>query len=294
MTVSIILPVYNVAPWLEACLDSIAAAVGQAVSRGAAPQVEVLCVDDGSTDGSAQILDAWAARDESPSCRRRVLRQANAGVSAARNRGLAAAAGEIIAFADPDDTVGPDWLVRLLDGLTEADVAWAGCTRAGEALRPADVGAVYAGAAARTRIWRSVFGYRLRDLWKALLPGGLWRRCGRELGSVCWRAFRRETIGDVRFDPRLKLYEDAMFLAKVAPRVRRLRIVDDVSYRYRDRPSGAMTTEIATRRLENKFAMRDVRREIDPQMTQWRGTFLLSFLQVWKEAGFRAAVRYLR
>lgn len=100
---SLILPVYNVAPFLPACLDSIAA------MQPAAD--EIVAIDDGSTDDSAAILAAYAARLP----QMKVVRQANAGVSAARNAGIALATGSHLAFLDPDDYVAPDYYGRLLD-----------------------------------------------------------------------------------------------------------------------------------------------------------------------------------
>ena len=88
---SIIIPVYNVAPYLRECLDSVLAQTFK--------DWEAICIDDGSTDGSGEILDEYGARDK----RFRVLHQGNAGVSAARNRGLEEAKGEWVLFMDPDD-----------------------------------------------------------------------------------------------------------------------------------------------------------------------------------------------
>ena len=89
--VSVIVPVYNVEKYLGECLDSV---LGQTLK-----DIEVLCVDDSSTDGSAAILAEYAAKDS----RVKVLRQENAGSGVARTRGIAAASGKYIAFMDPDD-----------------------------------------------------------------------------------------------------------------------------------------------------------------------------------------------
>lgn len=99
--ISIIVPVYNVGQHLRKCLDSI---LGQTFRDW-----ELICVDDGSTDGSADILAEYAARDG----RIRTIRQANAGQSAARNRGLDEAGGEYVMFCDADDWVEPDWCEAL-------------------------------------------------------------------------------------------------------------------------------------------------------------------------------------
>ena len=96
--VSVILPVYNCEAYLPQCLDSILQRNDQ--------RIEVICVDDGSTDGSARILADYAARDS----RVRVLRQANAGAGAARNTGMAQARGEYLSFLDADDFFDPEML----------------------------------------------------------------------------------------------------------------------------------------------------------------------------------------
>lgn len=88
---SIIIPVYNVAPYLRECLDSVLAQTFT--------DWEAICVDDGSTDGSGVILDEYAAMDK----RFRVIHQSNAGVSAARNAALNLASGAWILFLDADD-----------------------------------------------------------------------------------------------------------------------------------------------------------------------------------------------
>lgn len=98
MTFSIIIPVYNVAPYLRECLDS--------VLTQTCADWEAICIDDGSTDGSGLILDEYAVVDD----RFKVHHQKNAGVSAARNAGLHVAVGEWISFLDGDDTIEPGWL----------------------------------------------------------------------------------------------------------------------------------------------------------------------------------------
>ena len=100
--VSVIIPVYNQAPYLAECLDSVLA---QSLR-----DIEVVCVDDGSTDGSERMLDDYAKRD----LRVKVIHQSNAGVAAARNNGLAAATGEYVAFMDPDDKYPDDGVLADL------------------------------------------------------------------------------------------------------------------------------------------------------------------------------------
>ena len=103
MKVSVIIPVHNAAPWLGACLDSV---LGQTLR-----DIEVVCVDDGSTDASAAVLAERTAKDP----RMKVMRQGNSGQGAARNLGIAAAAGEYLYFMDADDELASaDALERLV------------------------------------------------------------------------------------------------------------------------------------------------------------------------------------
>ena len=102
---SIIIPVYNIAPYLRECLDSVLAQTFT--------DWEAICVDDGSTDGSGAILDEYAAKDK----RFRIFHTSNGGVSSARNLALDKAEGEWVWFVDGDDAIHPkalDFLSRLI------------------------------------------------------------------------------------------------------------------------------------------------------------------------------------
>lgn len=100
--VSIVIPVYNVFNYLDACLLSI---VHQSFN-----DFEVILVDDGSLDGSGRLCDDWASRDS----RIRVIHQINQGLSAARNTGLVNARGEWVLFVDSDDWVHSDLISKCL------------------------------------------------------------------------------------------------------------------------------------------------------------------------------------
>jgi glycosyltransferase involved in cell wall biosynthesis len=110
--VSVIIPVYNVEKYLGECLDS--------VLRQTLKDIEIICVNDGSTDGSAKMLAEYAAKDP----RIRIITQANAGLSAARNAGMDAACGKYIYFLDSDDYIKDDAMAKCFsicerDGLDQ-------------------------------------------------------------------------------------------------------------------------------------------------------------------------------
>ena len=98
MRYSIIVPVFNVAPYLRECLDSVLAQTHT--------DWEAICVDDGSTDGSSAILDEYGSRYD----RIKVIHQPNSGVGVARNAGIEAASGDYLGFVDADDVIAPSWL----------------------------------------------------------------------------------------------------------------------------------------------------------------------------------------
>ena len=166
--VSVIIPVHNVEKYLGECLDSI---TGQTLR-----DIEIICVDDGSTDGSSGILSEYAARDG----RLKVFRQAPSGAGAARNRGLAEARGEYLFFCDSDD-----WIDRDALGAMHASAAGANADIAMTGIRYFDEesGCVF-------RTWKVGGGMQLprrpfspsdmgRDLFPALRPqmgGKLFRR----------------------------------------------------------------------------------------------------------------------
>lgn len=121
--ISVTIPVYNVAGFLPRCLESVCAAAEKVEG------VEVICVDDGSTDGSGAILDEYASRFNSSTsrpCGFKVIHQENGGESRAREAALNASGGDWIASVDADDWVEVDYLKNLL-GVAEsakADFIW--------------------------------------------------------------------------------------------------------------------------------------------------------------------------
>ncbi len=110
---SIVIPIYNVEKYLSACLESVVAQTYK--------NLEIICIDDGSTDSSGKILDGFAKKDS----RIKAIRQEkNRGLSAARNRGISEATGEYITFVDSDDWIDPETCEKTVRKICEekADV----------------------------------------------------------------------------------------------------------------------------------------------------------------------------
>lgn len=108
--VSVIVPVYNVEKYLSQCLESILAQTLE--------DIEIICIDDGSTDSSGKILDKYAARDQ----RVRTLHQPNGGYGAAMNAGLQTASGEYIGIVESDDCIMPEMYETLYNAAVQDDL----------------------------------------------------------------------------------------------------------------------------------------------------------------------------
>ena len=165
--VSVIVPVYNARVYLSQCIESIIAISTKKAS------IEIILVDDGSTDGSGEMCDGYALRDR----RIRVLHQENRGVSAARNAGVDASAGDYFMFIDSDDYVHADIVDSLLCSLDSygGDIAMCGFTHVDErgktlhAFSPTE--RVISGERALAEMSRGVFF----TVWAALYKRKVWK-----------------------------------------------------------------------------------------------------------------------
>ncbi len=214
--ISVIVPVRNGQDYLEHCIHSIEAQTYE--------NVEVIIVDNGSTDRTGEICAKIAGACGNV----RILRREDAGVSAARNAGVDAAAGELITFVDADDRLHPDMLRALYEGITDtgSDVAGCGfCMWRDEAEWES---AVSAGAETAAGYVAYDAGSYLRD---AVLRGN----------SRCWsKLYRRALFDRVRFPEELTIGEDMLFLVRLLFYADRVAETDWKGYGYFQNPAGAM------------------------------------------------------
>ena len=118
--ISVIVPVYNVEEYLEECLDSI--------QKQTYTNIEVILVNDGSTDGSKEICEWYCKKDS----RFKLVNQENKGLSGARNRGMAESKGQFISFVDSDDVLKEDMLEQLMKQMTSEDIDIVECWHTNE------------------------------------------------------------------------------------------------------------------------------------------------------------------
>lgn len=206
--ISVIVPVYNNAPYLEQCLTSI---LSQTYSA-----LEIICVNDGSTDESPEILHRIAQRDP----RITVLSQENNGVSSARNAGLDAANGDYIAFVDSDDELEPDMYETLfrLAAEHQADIAHCGYKKIHLDGTTKDV-----------RGTGELLVQTSHEALECLLSGKYF------VGSPCNKLYRRELFSDVRFDTSLKINEDVLMNVQVFFKAEKIVFLDVPEYHYFER-----------------------------------------------------------
>ena len=183
--ISIIVPIYNAAEYLEPCIQSL---VQQTES-----DLQIILVDDGSTDNSMTIAEAFAKQDE----RIVVVQQPHAGQSAARNNGLKHAMGEYIAFVDADDSLEPDWCARHLQAIADVDYVQSGYKR----------------------IQDSEFSSQKTPHHRL------------QFTSPCMRLYRREAIAAMQFTEGM-IYEDVVWSVDLWLRDLRYRRIPYAGYRY--------------------------------------------------------------
>ena len=210
--ISVILPVYNTAPWLERCLDSL-------LSQDC-PSFEVLAVDDGSTDESAEILLRAAAEDP----RLRVIRQSNRGLSAARNAALSEARGQWLMFLDSDDWVSPGFLSLPLKEALSSGAKMV----LFQAVRETSPGFSSGQPPVLLPCGLNPGLHSAEDVLRAL--------CTFKINTNVWnRLYHRSLFDGIRF-PEGESWEDAAVMHLLIHRAGQVSVIPDVLYHYADRP----------------------------------------------------------
>lgn len=231
--ISVIVPVYQVKDYLAECVE--------ALLNQTYPELEIILVDDGSTDGSEKLCDEYGRKDE----RVKVIHQKNGGLSCARNSGLQLAKGDYIAFVDSDDAVSERFLEKLYHLLKEyrADIAVCAYTRGQDwALSKGENGKEYC-----------------LDAKKMLQE---WHGKRKKLETVVWnKLYCRNVLGEADGKPVFpegKLHEDTYVSHLFVNRANRIAITESELYFYRLRKESItksrVTEESVLQDLEAQLA----------------------------------------
>lgn len=225
--VSVIVTAYNIESYLSRCLDSLTA---QTYSP-----LEIIVVDDGSTDRTASICDRYEAKYGNI----KVIHRKNGGVSAARNTGIDAASGDFIGYVDGDDWVEPQMYERMLNACLETDAQIAACVyreigEGGETIYPS--------------------GERLELTMREAMELFLGFDPKFQIYISVWsKLFDRKLIKDLRFTEG-KTSEDIMYTTWALTKASKCVFLDEALYNYKiDRCSSIMNVKLAERRFQNEI-----------------------------------------
>lgn len=244
---SVVVPVYNVGSYLDACLESLEAQTFR--------DIDVICVNDGSTDDSLERLHSWAARDS----RVRVINKENGGLSSARNAGIRVATSEFVCFLDSDDVFLPEACETIVQQLadTRADVLTFGATYVpaephvpwlDDVLTPRDV--VYD-------------GFSMDVLFKEKSRPFAWR-------MACRTRFLTEH--EIWFDEDVPFGEDQVFCFAVYPRAERIAFCSKKLYEYKAARPGSLMDRMNNDPRRKMLAHADI---VDHILADWRRLALL-------------------
>ncbi len=210
-TISVIVPVYKVEPYLRRCVDSVLA---QSFS-----DFEVILVDDGSPDSCGTICDEYAGKD----ARVHVIHKENGGLSSARNAGLAAAQGELICFVDSDDFIDPEELETAVQEIDGFDMVCWGFRQVDENGAVCLAGRISPGVFR----WENAYA-QFAFLLKQYFPY--------RIGWAAWSRLYRKRIIDrygLSFEDNRKIFaEDLYFSLIYLLHARSVCCLDDVYYNY--------------------------------------------------------------
>lgn len=230
--ISVIVPIYNVERYLDACIDSI---INQTYSN-----LEIILVDDGSPDRCPEICDEYAKKDN----RIKSIHQDNGGLSAARNSGIDIAQGEFLTFIDSDDFVACNYVELLYKGIVEfdADISIASfCTFTNEDELKISRNELSFVEMAKDECFRRY----------GALNAGL----SMPFISACNKLYKKDFFASIRF-PIGKLYEDAFTTYKLLDKAKKIVFTPSKLYFYRINPQSILGQSFREKHLEMVDAFR--------------------------------------
>ena len=223
--ISVIVPIYNVEAYLVGCLTSI--------QKQTITDIEVICVDDGSTDSSGRLADEFAAIDN----RFHVIHRKNGGLSAARNTGISAAKGEYIFFVDSDDYIHPQALELLLElqKKTKADLVGGILSKTPDIYEKQSFPKLELGS-----FQVMIFDQPLQAFMKR-----------RDIATGApFRLYRREILEKIRFVEGI-YFEDVPFTTMVMSQIQTFAQIQAPIYYYYQNPASIMRTSFTVKKVKS-------------------------------------------
>ena len=219
MKISVIIPVYNIEKYLSQCVESI---ISQTYE-----DLEIILIDDGSTDNSPQICNEFAKKDK----RIIVIHKANGGAASARNTGLRRATGECLAFVDSDDYLEEDTLSKLAGAMSRTGADIVECAFANEFLdKTVD-----------TISYTEEIEFSTTEYLKCFLKN--WT-----CGLACNKLFKKEVLKGVFYEEGHQI-DDEFFTYQGVINATKIVYIPDILYHYRMRASSVMRDKSAGERM---------------------------------------------
>ena len=239
MIVTVIIPVYNLGAYLEATITSV-------LRQRFDGMLEVIIVDDGSSDNSLAIAKNFSNQDK----RIKVIHQENAGVSVARNTGLAHASGDCVMFVDGDDILHPDAIYLLVKSLHDTENA---ILVSGKQVRI---------NSQNQKLDCGYKGYSITDADKVIFDV----LCERYDVSACAKLFIRERIGQLRFCEGKRINEDKYFLFQyLLQNQGNVVNLEKRLYGYFVRPGSATNSSFSDKTMDMLFISEKIEKDIAAQ-----------------------------
>lgn len=233
--VSVIIPSYNVAPYLETCVNSI---LTQTM-----PDFELIIINDGSTDLTAEVMDKLARIDS----RIRLFSQENQGPSGARNVGIGQARGEYVCFVDGDDVITENMLEEMchMIEVSKADVCIGGI-KSFRNLKTVPKKATNAGYATLNSLEATNI---------LLYEKGI-------LNSQCAKLYKRSVMGDIRFDSEIAFGEDMYFNYNIFKAAKKIVLSSFTPYYYLQRSGSVMRASFNMKRADSLLVAKKIQEDV--------------------------------
>ena len=222
--VSVIVPVYNTEKYLDRCLTSLC---GQTLK-----EIEIICVNDGSTDNSLKILKQWAEKDS----RIKVITQTNQKQGAARNRGIEIAQGNYLGFVDSDDWVDLNYFEELYNSIirNKVNIAASNTVRS------------------YTNKEKYTLKFKENDICVYLGVNSIIKGLNENL-NTCGKIYKLNLIKDLRFEENI-LYEDAPYTIKAIAMCNSMAVVPNTTYHYFSNPTSTMKQKLSKKNRNDKIS----------------------------------------
>ena len=260
--ISIIIPIFNTAPYLDRCIGSVCAQTYH--------NLQIILVDDGSTDGSGEICDRYAGTDS----RIKVIHKENGGLVSARKAGLRIADGEYVAYVDGDDWIEPDMFEKMYDKAVtfDVDVIMCGHYEDMEGYSKKVIHRIEEGCYDKVNL--------LKDVYPKMIVNGAFFEWG-IFPAVWGKLFRREHLVTFQMmvDERINMGEDAACVYPCLLNVESIYIMHECFYHYIQRAGSMIKKKVISKKEKERFSV--LYRSVLGILDEYKDVFDLR--EQWKE-----------